>query len=248
MKRLDRRHRSIHISEGPPAHQESRRHCDDHFLRIKVARAGRLDQCQGGKITGTFLGTPCRVSGARRGWTSRYCRAESRSCTSEPSEVARARWTCTASDQGLGLRVGLRTCWRTRWPHGLGHAGRAHRAGQRGLRATTCSRRAWTPRTVSCAALTATGTVAGARCRPQGLSGSSLCITAAASLEGVSQMVYILPERLLALVRPAFDLVLQRIRSLKRCAQACGCKIETPRYAPQFGSRLHFKRCQALQG
>ena len=31
---------------------------------------------------------------------------------------------------------------------------------------------------------------------------------------------YILPERLLALVRPAFDLVLQRIRSLKRCAQA----------------------------
>ena len=35
------------------------------------------------------------------------------------------------------------------------------------------------------------------------------------SLEGVSQMVYILPERLLTLVRPAFDLVLRRIRSLK---------------------------------
>ena len=51
------------------------------------------------------------------------------------------------------------------------------------------------------------------------------------SLEGVFQMAYILPERLLALVRPAFDLVLRRIRSLKRCAQACGCKIETPRYA-----------------
>ena len=51
------------------------------------------------------------------------------------------------------------------------------------------------------------------------------------SLEGVSQMVYILPERLPALVRPAFDLVLRRIRSLKRCVQACGCKIETPRYA-----------------
>ena len=51
------------------------------------------------------------------------------------------------------------------------------------------------------------------------------------SLEGVSQMVYILPERLLTLVRPAFDLFLRRIRSLKRCAQACGCKIETPRYA-----------------
>ena len=59
-------------------------------------------------------------------------------------------------------------------------------------------------------------------------------------------MACILPERLLALVRPAFDLVLRRIRSLKRCVQACGCKIETPRYALQFGSRLHFKRCQAL--
>ena len=56
----------------------------------------------------------------------------------------------------------------------------------------------------------------------------------------------ILPERLPALVRPAFDLVLRRIRSLKRCVQACGCKIMTPRYAPQFGSRLHFKRCQPL--
>ena len=56
----------------------------------------------------------------------------------------------------------------------------------------------------------------------------------------------ILPERLLALVRPAFDLVLRRIRSLKRCVQACGCKIMTPRYAPQFGSRLRFKRGQAL--
>ena len=44
-------------------------------------------------------------------------------------------------------------------------------------------------------------------------------------------MAYILPERLLALVRPAFDLVLRRIRSLKRCVQACGCKIETRRYA-----------------
>ena len=51
------------------------------------------------------------------------------------------------------------------------------------------------------------------------------------SLEGVSQMHSILPERLLALVRPAFDLVLRRIRSLKRCVQTCGCKIMTPRYA-----------------
>ena len=52
-------------------------------------------------------------------------------------------------------------------------------------------------------------------------------------------MAYILPERLL-LVRPAFDLVLRRIRSLNG-------KIETPRYALQFGSRLHFKRRQACQ-
>ena len=51
------------------------------------------------------------------------------------------------------------------------------------------------------------------------------------SLEGFFQMACILPERLLALVRPAFDLVLRRIRSLKRCVQACGCKIMTPRYA-----------------
>ena len=45
---------------------------------------------------------------------------------------------------------------------------------------------------------------------------SSTEIASALSLEGVSQMAYILPERL----RPAFDLVLRRIRSLKRCAQA----------------------------
>ena len=48
----------------------------------------------------------------------------------------------------------------------------------------------------------------------------------------------ILPERLLALVRPGNDLVLRRIRSLKRCVQACGCKIMTPRYAPQFGCEM----------
>ena len=51
------------------------------------------------------------------------------------------------------------------------------------------------------------------------------------SLEGVSQMDSILPERLLALVRPAFDLVLRRIRSLKRCVEACGCNRTSPRYA-----------------
>ena len=46
----------------------------------------------------------------------------------------------------------------------------------------------------------------------------------------------ILPARLLALVRPAFGLVLRRIRSLKRCVQACGCKIMTPRYACKMPS------------
>ena len=51
------------------------------------------------------------------------------------------------------------------------------------------------------------------------------------SLEGVSQMDSILPDRLLALVRPGNDLVLRRIRNLKRCVEACGCKIMTPRYA-----------------
>ena len=51
------------------------------------------------------------------------------------------------------------------------------------------------------------------------------------SVERVSRMDSILPGRLLALVRPGNDLVLRRIQSLKRCAQACGCKIMTPRYA-----------------
>ena len=45
---------------------------------------------------------------------------------------------------------------------------------------------------------------------------------------------------------PPDNLVLRRIRNLKRCVQACGCNKTAPRYAPQFGSRLHFKRCQAL--
>ena len=41
----------------------------------------------------------------------------------------------------------------------------------------------------------------------------------------------ILPDRLLALVRPGNDLVLRRIRNLKRCVQVRGCNITTPRYA-----------------
>ena len=55
----------------------------------------------------------------------------------------------------------------------------------------------------------------------------------------------ILPERLLALVRPAFDLVLQNSKS-KTLRAGVWLQNVTPRYAPQFGSRLHFKRCQAL--
>ena len=66
----------------------------------------------------------------------------------------------------------------------------------------------------------------------------------ALSLEGVFQMDSILPERLLALVRPGNDLVLRRIRNLKRCVEACGCKIMTPRYAQQFGSTSDVKLCQ----
>ena len=54
----------------------------------------------------------------------------------------------------------------------------------------------------------------------QGHCRESLHFLLSLSLEGVSQMAYILPERLLALVCPAFDLVLRRIRSLKRCVQA----------------------------
>ena len=49
------------------------------------------------------------------------------------------------------------------------------------------------------------------------------------------------PGRLLTLVRPGNNLVLRRIRYLKRCVQACDCNITTTRCL-QFGSRLHFKR------
>ena len=56
------------------------------------------------------------------------------------------------------------------------------------------------------------------------------------SLEGGSEMDSILPQRLLALVPPGNDLVLRRIQSLKRCVQACGCKIMTPRYACKMPS------------
>ena len=47
---------------------------------------------------------------------------------------------------------------------------------------------------------------------------------------------------------PNLDKNLDKDQSLKRCVQACGCKIMTPRYAPQFGSRLHFKRSPVKVG
>ena len=43
-------------------------------------------------VTGTFLGTPSQASGARRAWTSRCRRAESPSCTLEPSEARSPGW------------------------------------------------------------------------------------------------------------------------------------------------------------
>ena len=52
--------------------------------------------------------------------------------------------------------------------------------------------------------------------------------TLALSLEGVSQMVYILPERILAVVRPAFNLVLQRIQSLKTLRAGVWLQNRTP--------------------
>ena len=53
----------------------------------------------------------------------------------------------------------------------------------------------------------------------------------APSLEGIPQTDFIAPGRVLTLVRPGNDLVLQRIRNLKCCVQASGCNITTPRYA-----------------
>ena len=38
----------------------------------------------------------------------------------------------------------------------------------------------------------------------------------------------ILFDRLPALVRPGNDLVLRRMQNLKRCVEACGCKINDP--------------------
>ena len=130
-------------------------------------------------VTGTFLGTPSQGvwSTARLDFSVPPGGvAKLHFGGSIPGLVQQSAGTLDLySMQGLGLRgrVGLRDgpAGGLAGPYGLGHAGRAHRAGQRGLRpaavqrrelARTCSRRAWTPRAVSCAALTATGAVAGA--------------------------------------------------------------------------------------
>ena len=95
-----------------------------------------------GLLAGKLGVTEAAESGARRAWTSRCRWAESRSCTSEPSaglspgwrSSRRARWTCTACRAFEGESVSVTA-------NGLGHAGRAHRAGQRGLRPAAVQRR-----------------------------------------------------------------------------------------------------------
>ena len=84
------------------------------------------------------------------------------------------------------------------------------------------------------------------RCPPARSRTSRLCVDSrkgprvACSHRGpIPQTDSIAPGRLLTLVRPGNDLVLRRIRNLK-------CNKTTPRYAPQFASRLHFKQGRGL--
>ena len=63
----------------------------------------------------------------------------------------------------------------------------------------------------------------------QGHSGNP-CISCISLCRGVFQMVYILPERLLALVRPAFDLVLRRIPRATVVAPTWPVKNEPRRF------------------
>ena len=91
------------------------------------------------------------MSGARRAWTlfgaaGRNREAALRSFqTLDPRAGAAVGRHAGPADQGLGLRgrVGLRDglAGGLAGPHGLGHAGRAHRAGQRGLRPAAVQRR-----------------------------------------------------------------------------------------------------------
>ena len=86
---------------------------------------------------------PCRASGARRAWTSWCRRAESRSCTSEPLAAPSPGWCSSRTDlYSMQIRASAfegesvlclsnGPAGGLAGPHGLGHAGRAHRAGQR---------------------------------------------------------------------------------------------------------------------
>ena len=150
-------------------------------------------------VTGTFLGTPSQGvwSTARLDFSA------------PPGGIAKLRFVAFRrvypragaavgghagpvqhADQGKRLRG--RVCLSNgpagglAGPHGLGHAGRAHRAGQRGLRPAAVQRRDTTgvdaSGAISCAALTA-GAVAGATLTSTGaVSGSSLSISGAASV------------------------------------------------------------------
>ena len=101
-------------------------------------------------VTGTFLGTPSLGvwSTARLdfsvppgGMRSCFRRLDPRAGAAVGGHAGPVQH----ADQGLGLRgrVGLRDgpAGGLAGPHGLGHAGRAHRAGQRGLRPAAAQRR-----------------------------------------------------------------------------------------------------------
>ena len=109
------------------------------------------------------------------------------------------------------------------WPRGgIGHHGRA---GGRASASNTCCEIPQTSRKWCRGqrALASSHTERDFRVFPESLRSFRRSISSMTwarkplSLEGVSQMDSILPERL---VRPAFDVVLRRIRSLKRCVQA----------------------------
>ena len=102
-------------------------------------------------VTGTFLGTPSQGvwSTARldvsAGGREAALRSLRRLDPRAGAAVGGHAGPVQHADQGLGLRgrVGLRDgpAGGLAGPHGLGHAGRAHRAGQRGLRPAAVQRR-----------------------------------------------------------------------------------------------------------
>ena len=91
-------------------------------------------------VTGTFLGTPSQGV-----WSTAPGLLGAAGRNREAAAVGGHAGPAQHADQGLGLRgrVGLRDgpAGGLAGPHGLGHAGRAHRAGQRGLRPAAVQRR-----------------------------------------------------------------------------------------------------------